>query len=309
MKIRSSFQDYYDATAQRLDPDPTPFWNRESRFVRPRAAGGSNYGGLLVSTFAGEMHKRSRWAEPYSVLYDLHCSLPDVASNRWGRPVMDIRAHVVVFGGRVFPVYVVPRVGVWHGPQAFVEAAQSGDLAAKIAAAEASLGPLDVVAFGGIARSLDPDGALPPRGPELSGWIQKRIEPLFGLSKWLPSGKKARGFASLDPKTAEASARWFADHGTVPEQIHAELGSPVLRVGPEAEGAARLGVECDAKVGDLGLASVLPPTEAWQLLDRVFNGVMSNTPEVPCTTGGDDIVRDAKGFDKWSFRRHRDDPR
>lgn len=312
MRIHSSFKDYYDGAVRQYDPAPTPFWSRQTRMET-----------IPVPPGVGKRRERSsipsstvRWEEPFGIFHDLWRAFP-VPKGGHHQPVFE--RILVVVCGRIFPVYHCFDLS-WLGPKALLKDVESGDLARALLEAEASREDTSLSPCGRTSLICELWGYdFEKSGKPLYTWerIQRRLLVDFGIEAPDSTERRSVGRhfglyeATLDPKSAAAFEDLFSTRNVVEEKIHAHplVRSPIFAIRNLHERDICPGLEIDPDLGSFGMASFLPPSEAWQLIDRAFNGPLSSSPEVPSTTGGDEVVRDAKGFDNWSFKRHRDDPK
>lgn len=96
----------------------------------------------------------------------------------------------------------------------------------------------------------------------------------------------------------------------VPAEVHRRLGTPVFLVRTAVGGGVprRHDVVLDPVLRELGFFRVAAPAAAFQAIATYLGCEMAiqRDPEVGLT---DELQRDSAGFDGWSFKRHRDDPR
>jgi hypothetical protein len=59
---------------------------------------------------------------------------------------------------------------------------------------------------------------------------------------------------------------------------------------------------------DIGFAVAIDPYTAFQELSMFVGGVLPRSPNPMVELSGEKIMTQKHGFDKWSFRRHKDDP-
>ena len=119
---------------------------------------------------------------------------------------------------------------------------------------------------------------------------------------------KTRSYRDLrrpDYATEESWANLLTMDWTVPVELHLELQAPVFVAYYSYPGAQ---LKTNPRLNLWEFYKVLTPVEAFQRLAQFVGNdmVVQKDPEVGLT---DDLRRDSAGFDKWSFRKHRDDPK
>lgn len=287
MQIVSAFTDYYDSTAARMDHDSTPVYRRYPTIF---AVGlGPRVG---KSSSGGNDARRFPWIEPLRPLEQIWNSFPYVPHF--------FNSRLVVFCGRVVPVYRSElRVGdagpVYHDPAHLLEAANGGRLAEQFHAAELErfndsscpthLRRMNADSVRTWQRRIDADIPKPKAKNE------RRIE----IDTDWPGRRRSLSRKSVD--------HWDSVPKTVPDSVHLHVGAPIflVRPGRESEGNGTV-IERNPQLLDFDFARVVDPFQAWQELDRYLGTVLASQVDPPLTTGGDAIVRDAKGFDSMSFK-------
>lgn len=85
-----------------------------------------------------------------------------------------------------------------------------------------------------------------------------------------------------------------------------KTGNPLVRVNPIlADPRTRKADEAQGKFRALLIPPMFPAVQLAQQIEMYLsNELASGADPAPYTTGGDVVVRDAKGFDEWSFKRH-----
>ncbi|HRK33548.1 MAG TPA: hypothetical protein PLJ47_03045 [Candidatus Hydrogenedentes bacterium] len=101
------------------------------------------------------------------------------------------------------------------------------------------------------------------------------------------------------------------------DNIFIEMGAPIFMIerehqnirrdrshGPTRPDMVRYAINPFLKPHDF--QKVFGPAEAFQELAMYVGNQLARQPD-PISTVSDEIMRDQKGFDKWSFRRHKED--
>jgi hypothetical protein len=99
--------------------------------------------------------------------------------------------------------------------------------------------------------------------------------------------------------------KFVADHkAPISDDLFIYFKSPVVVLSDNSSGETNLVV--NPILRGYQFASVIDPFQAFQELSMyVGNNLVSQMD--PDVNIPDDLKRDSKGFDKWSFRRHKDD--
>ena len=132
----------------------------------------------------------------------------------------------------------------------------------------------------------------------------------FGASAFLFLVNRKLVSASLHKYSSKRHQRNVANFLTLDRDIgfdsHLALGTPIWMIKYNKHGTV---LYLNPYLRDRNFGSQVDPYQMYQNLSYYFDNILVGQNDPPCTTGGDLIVRDAKGFDKWSFRRHKDDPK
>lgn len=142
-----------------------------------------------------------------------------------------------------------------------------------------------------------------------------RAYALFSQNlRWEASGPS---FLSYLPR--ELGIPWPDEGRDIGPDIFRQYGSPIITVqraykghGPSMVGGAEISVNpllvsrrpvSYAVLQDTyNLRSRFPATQMAQELERYLSNELAGQNDPPLTTGGDKVLRDAKGFDDWSFK-------
>ncbi len=298
MKIVSDFQDYYDGTALGLDPGPTPLYRRKTRVthafgsshVRPwqvnayerNTAQGAPPDALLFRSWPTELRSLEElwFAAPRS---------PHVMDRANGFRQSDwaYTSRLLVFCGKAYLFYG----RTYPSPTDYIAALRpNGKLPGELATL---LGSTPLAGHPALQ-----EGEAAAKARRVQAAISRWLEGGFvgdDANRWW-----TREHGERPVLTERSVERWEAFDKSVPDDVHRYVGAPVFTVGGGRHGA--LEITADPELKPLGFSSVVDAYTAFQELDRMLSNVLVDQVAPPLTTGGDEIVRDAKGFDGMSFK-------
>ena len=164
-------------------------------------------------------------------------------------------------------------------------------------------------------RSFVPDQVVSQLSDEFLqpfGTDQKDLERLF---QYKPSASELHWYRSWGKKPLtsdfwEASVADFADKRY--DDVFIETGVPVFKLEYIARNKPAIvnTVRCtlNPHLKTESFQKVRPPAEAFQEISMYLGNQLARQMD-PVSQCPDDIMRDEKGFDEWSFRRHKEEDR
>lgn len=113
------------------------------------------------------------------------------------------------------------------------------------------------------------------------------------------STRRTRPFSFVEMYEDDLKAWLNTPPGALPDTLYCELGAPVFTVEAARQGAV---VEINPVLKDTFIPALFHPWDAFQEISMFVGNILVNT-EDPNIERSDELIRDQKGFDDWSFRR------
>lgn len=104
------------------------------------------------------------------------------------------------------------------------------------------------------------------------------------------------------PLTYRAMDEFGVESTPIELDIFHKLGTPLFIYKEFNKRTSDSNIILNPCLKDIGFASIIDPNTAFQEISMFLGGVLSRNENLPPTTGGDEVLLKAKGFDNQSFR-------